>query len=206
MRNVSEKIERLIVRGLDGEITPDEQLELDRELLRNPDARAMFDSYKAIDALSARVIEACAGRRTATGPLLMVPHCDTVAHPRRRRRSWMIYAGALAACLALAIVWQTPKAGSPNATHSVVDNTSTARQPVTAAPGREIPKVGMPGSDVGVWQVNDTIAPRVNRMTDRNLILVPGADGAYYLLTIDQVRELKETTRKNGMIFTRDPI
>ena len=91
-------IERLIVRRLDGEITPEERVELDRELQQNPAARAMLDAYAALDELAATVLRESAERKSprlvATAHSPRRPH---TVHPGR----WMVLASALAACLAL---------------------------------------------------------------------------------------------------------
>ena len=48
-QRIDPQIERLIVRRLDGELTPDEQLELDRVLLKDPAARDLLEAYGRID-------------------------------------------------------------------------------------------------------------------------------------------------------------
>ena len=42
MEHVDEHLERMIGRSLDGELPEEEQLELDRELIRDPAAHAMM--------------------------------------------------------------------------------------------------------------------------------------------------------------------
>lgn len=86
MTDIDERIERLIVRQLDGEITPVEESELRRELLRTPQARALRDEYREIDRLAAGVL-----------------------HGARRRGVSLRVAGAVAASLLLALLlfWGT---------------------------------------------------------------------------------------------------
>ncbi|MCH7597054.1 MAG: hypothetical protein IID35_10895, partial [Planctomycetes bacterium] len=52
MSNIDENLERLIVRSLDGDLSEDEQLDLDRELIRNPDALRLMEEYGSIDRLA----------------------------------------------------------------------------------------------------------------------------------------------------------
>jgi len=53
VESINEQVERLIVRSLDGELTDDEQLALDRELIRDPDARILMDEYRNVDSACA---------------------------------------------------------------------------------------------------------------------------------------------------------
>ena len=57
MNPVDPKIERLIVRQLDGEITEAEQLELNRELLRNPGANRLLEEYRSLDATACEALQ-----------------------------------------------------------------------------------------------------------------------------------------------------
>lgn len=45
----NERVERLICRQLDGEITPDERIELERTLASDPEAQVLMDDYRGID-------------------------------------------------------------------------------------------------------------------------------------------------------------
>lgn len=204
MKKVSDRIERLIIRKLDGEITSDEELELDRELLRVPEVRELFESYRVIDELSAEVIAACAGRRRPEKPLLMVPSHHPAAQPGRR--GWMLYASALAACLALFIIWRTPKSTPPRVTPDTTELAQSTPAHLSPRSNRVVPRIGGTGGDAGVWHVADRPAQRLDRYTDRNVILVPGRGGEVYLLNVDQVREVRQPTRQNLARFTRDPI
>ncbi|MFQ5411521.1 MAG: zf-HC2 domain-containing protein, partial [Phycisphaerae bacterium] len=53
---VDERVERLISRWLDGEISPAESAELDRALAADPAARALFDDYREGDRLAAAAL------------------------------------------------------------------------------------------------------------------------------------------------------
>ena len=45
-----ERTERLITRKLDGELTEAESLELDKALVRSPEARSLLEDYERTDA------------------------------------------------------------------------------------------------------------------------------------------------------------
>ncbi len=190
-------IERLIVRKLDGEISESEQLELDRELLRSADVRAVYESYCEIDDLAADVIRSSArgagNGETLSTPVLKVRH-EVVAHQPRHHK-WMIYASGLAACLALVLIWKTPGSnlnrvdpGSPTiANNNGWDNPILRERPINVDH-----RNGIPAHEVGIWNVADLPQQRLDRTTDQNLILVPTKDGGYYLLHMDRVRQVRQ--------------
>ena len=201
MQDVSERIERLICRHLDGEITADEQLELDKELLRNVAAQEMLQDYAAIDIVSARVLKESAARQ---GALPMVSPNAPAMRPVRRPLSWMVPVSALAACLALFMIWQTPSLDpSPPRKTPLVVNAGDGN------PVRELhptQPIGVSGSDVGVWHVSDRPAAEVDRVTNRNVIFLADDEGNIYMINVDHVRELQKPRNRSGFQFTRDPI
>lgn len=176
MREVSEHFERLIVRRLDGEISAEERLELDRELLRNPAARELLDAYAAIDELAAVVLRESAER---SAPRLVVPAAAAVS-PAAHRGRWVMWSSALAACLALIVYLSTPEGRpvAPVGSGSGIHNIAPA-QPVI-----------QPGS-AGVWRASDLPTPHIDRTTDRNLLMVTDPAGNVYLLNLDRVREVQ---------------
>ena len=52
MPEIDERTERLINRKLDGEITPDEELELNKILIRSPATRALLERSAGYDGLA----------------------------------------------------------------------------------------------------------------------------------------------------------
>jgi hypothetical protein len=54
---IDERTEYLINRRLDNELTSDEQLELDKRLIRSPEARAMSEEYERFDRLARTALE-----------------------------------------------------------------------------------------------------------------------------------------------------
>jgi len=66
---VDARVERLIVRHLDGEISPAEQRELDSALQADAAARELLNEYRMLDVLAKRTLRAdFAGTRTAAAP------------------------------------------------------------------------------------------------------------------------------------------
>lgn len=55
---LDERIEQLINRRLDGALTEDESLELDRELIRSPETRRAFEDSQRIDVLTCETLNA----------------------------------------------------------------------------------------------------------------------------------------------------
>jgi len=199
---VSASIERMIVRKLDGELTGEASVALDRELLRCPQARAMFEAYSRNDALAGPVIRSAAN--CAEAPITAAFETEYSArggrhefesirfdrHGTARRHRWMWAASAVAACLAMAMFWHTPAERAGNGA-GIVDG-DTARDPVRKSHA-PIPRVGVPGGEVGVFNAADIAPHPVNRQTDRNYYFVPNTrDGRIYLFSVDRIRETEQ--------------
>ncbi len=95
---MDERTEQLMNRKLDGELTEAEALDLDKQLIKSPQARALLAELEQNDAVAGRVLrDALAGKGTEW----------TTAHPlpaqhMARRWSWNRWIIAAAACTALA--------------------------------------------------------------------------------------------------------
>jgi anti-sigma factor RsiW len=201
MNEINEHVERLIVRRLDGELSAAEQLELDRELIRDPAARALYERYAAIDTLAGRVLARCATPRT---PVVAMTGAGRGALGGRdhARAWWMIAGAAAAACLAVVVLVKTPIAPQ-TATGPRDPGGRTLAHPYST----QVPQVTpVRGEDVGVWQVPAGSIPQVDRSTQRNLILVPAADGSYYLLNLDQIHEVQQKSPAGRRVPPGDPI
>jgi anti-sigma factor RsiW len=105
---LDERTEHLITRRLDGELGEGEALELDKRLIRAPEARHALEELERIDHLA----------QAALGSLLAEPSgpASTPARPAHRpwlsRRSGLnLMAGAVAAALLLAFTgpWRAPQ-------------------------------------------------------------------------------------------------
>jgi len=106
---LDERTERLINRKLDGELAEGESLELDKRLIRSPEARALLEEQRRIDALAADSLQA----------VLSEPETATAwpgdpaarAHRRQTPRLYLQRGIAVAAVIVLAVLAATIPAG-----------------------------------------------------------------------------------------------
>ncbi len=115
MTRPDDHLERLINRKLDGELTEDDSLELDKCLIRDPAARQSLEESERIDRLSEALLdEICAVR----DEVLLPATSRTVA--RRRMRWFGAIPAAAAACVALFFMWPM-FSSSPQSSDRIVD-------------------------------------------------------------------------------------
>ncbi len=223
---VDGRIERLIVRKLDGEISESEQLELDRELLRSADVRAMYESYCEVDDLAADVIKTCTRGSGEAGaspqmPVLRVRH--EVVASRPKHHGWMIYASGLAACLALFLIWKTPDS---TFTHLTQDSHRNADDRTHLSNAADRPQVGngwdngngrlVPTNvshanpatpdEIGIWKGVELPAQRLDRVTDQNLLVVPSENGGYYIFHVDHVQQVRQPKVQADTMLWNKPV
>lgn len=98
---IDERIERLINRRLDGALTEEEALELDKAVLRSPQARRLAEQYQRMDALAADALRDALDARTTT-PQEAAVRVRASYWPARIVR--LAGLGAIAAGVALAVV------------------------------------------------------------------------------------------------------
>lgn len=194
MNHRDKDIERRIVRRLDGESTPDENFELDRELIRDPDARQMYDSYQQVDELAAEVLGGVlpdVGESFNAATL-----AEVTAQPRRRRlhRGFWLVPGAIAAAL-LAIVVPRPGVAPQEQPAVVLSEPATEsvipQMQLPYAPSNGYPRDGLMrnASDSG------RTVPRIRRDTGRDVLGVIGDDGNIYWIEVDRTRTIRRTGR-----------
>ncbi len=100
MRRSDDHVEHLISRKLDGELTDDESLDLDKFLIRDPAARQSLEESERIDCMTAALLdEVCA---VPDEVLLPEVNQTSTRHPMR----WFgAFPAAAAACVALFFMW-----------------------------------------------------------------------------------------------------
>jgi len=132
---LDERTERLIVRKLDGELSAEEEHELNKLLIRSPESRQLLESYLEQDRLAGEVLAEEVGS-SVPPELDLVMAGAAPLRPPRQRQSWVASSvgGVMVACLALfAVLWQpgmlsVPPAGD-NGIH--VAGSSAMALPIT---------------------------------------------------------------------------
>lgn len=99
--DVDEHVERLICRCLDGEAGPEEQADLAGILVRDPSARALYETYRQLDGLAASAL-----RRDLND-------AETAVVGRRFRGLWLATAGAVLTAAAVIALSFLPGLWSP---------------------------------------------------------------------------------------------
>lgn len=138
---MNDRTEQLITRRLDGEITEEESLELDKRLIRSPEARAYMEEQARIDMLASEVVrEACVPDRSGAnaGDHNGLPG---ESPPNGNRRRYLRPIAAVAAAIAVALLVillpserPTPTGTTPLAAQVDQGSTEPAGKPVIAVP------------------------------------------------------------------------
>jgi len=116
------RTEQLITRKLDGELAEGESLELNKQLIRSPEARSIMEEYELIGSLATTTLQ----------KLLDQPrthHSSPMTHHLRRPRGIQWATSAAAAIIIAAVLLQTPRSASgpriePNNGTAVLAGTS----------------------------------------------------------------------------------
>jgi len=177
MSGVDEHIERLIVRRLDGELSEPEAAELDRELLRSPEARRLLEEYQRIDAAAAEALAAAC--RPEAAPLPPVLPGGGRAAVRQRWLQWVVPLAA-AAAVAMAVVLVAPRQGR------VVPVAGPAEPPRQVARPVVRPQFTAHG-DGGVYR-GGLGGRDVDRTINQNLLFIVGQDGSVYVIDQQRIR------------------
>ena len=175
MNDVDERIERLIVRQLDGELTPAEQEELNQVLLRSAEARRMLSEYGENDQRAGGLIGAVAEGRW---PAEASPMPE--ARPRRVR-FWGTMVTGLAAAAVIAFVVTSPR-------QTDAPGTGTEFPPIPSAAPVAPPNVG--AGDL-VYTSGD-VPHRGERWVDRDYIGVfDESRNTLYMIEVDRTRTVR---------------
>ncbi len=180
-----ERIERLIVRKLDGELGEDEELELNRELIRNPEARWLLEEYERIDGLAAAALSEALGDGSASVDPAVLQHRGQRHTARGYNRGWWLVPGAVAAALlAIMLARFTPPAPSDQGMLTEDSRPSTRRVPAVSPGYKPDGLSHHAGYDRG--------PEKIRRDTGREVIGVVGDDGNIYWIEIDRTRTFKQ--------------
>ena len=189
MNPVDPKIERLIVRQLDGEITEAEQLQLNRELLRNPGAHRLWEEYRALDATAGEVLQDLLGDRHTSFDPTTIPAPLTAKRPQLVRRHWLLLTGAVAAAI-LALAIPQPAVTTNNQPGSFVEKTGT--QPIIVDNVRRPAPVNAEGL------MRNVSMPSVQRETGTDVFGVLDENGNVYWIEVERTRTLRRPARNKA--------
>ena len=188
MADMDKEIEKLIVRCLDGELSEDEQLLLNHELIRNPEARRLMEECKRIAELAAAAIGHELGEDRMPLDPLTLPDRTRSQPFRHYHRGWWLVPGAIAAALLAIVVARFP-AVAPTPT-SVANN---SRQHANVV----LPRISPAGQQQGVMRTVGTnpAGTSIKRDTGREILGVVGDDGSIYWIEVDRIRTIKRPRR-----------
>jgi anti-sigma factor RsiW len=180
MASVDKDIEKLMVRSLDGELSEDEQLRLNRELIRTPESRRLMEEYRRIDESAGAALNSTLGtERTQLDPADL-PSLVQAQHSTGLNRGWWLVPGAIAAALLAVFVAQFP---GPAASDTDMAQMDRANANHVVPPGPQAQQADGLMRNVGT--------NRVRRNTGREIIGVMGEDGNIYWIEVDRIQTIK---------------
>ncbi len=184
MSRVDQRTERLIVRRLDGELSEDERAELDRTLLRCPEARALLEEYQRIDGAAVAALSASAV--SCGKPIETFPRVAQPATSRGYSRLWWVLPAAIAATIVLMVTFAGPRGTGPEMVSA----------PVVAPTDQGDPEPRPAAVPEGLGPVRQAgYGTDVDRSTDRDLLYILGTDGNIYVLEQERVRTARTPGR-----------
>ena len=176
---MDERIEKLIVRRLDGELGEEDELELNRELIRNPAARRLMEEYGKVDELAAVALRRAVGDEHKPLDVEALSRRTVPRSVVSSRWGWRLGTGAVAAALLAIFVARFP-----------LTESSTRPSVANGARRVPIPQV-VPSTPNGVYPnglMRDVSysRPRIRRDTGREIFGVVGEDGSIYWIEVDR--------------------
>ena len=181
MRKVAGNIEKLIVKRLDGELAEQDELTLDRELIRNPTAREMLESYERVDQLAADALHQAIGAGETRIDVRTMPQHAVANRAASRRWMWQLASGAIAAAILAVFVARFTPGDSPTGTTIVEIKRPIPVQQI----GTPLP---MRPEQNGLMRNVGHARPKMWRDTGREMFGVVGDDGNLYWIGIDRTR------------------
>lgn len=183
-------IERLITRRLDGALSAEEGIELDRALLRDPELHRVFETSARIDAIAGEALGAAVGGADEPGFDPMALTATSVQarddrRPRYRRMWWWLPGAVAAAMIAVAVL--RPNVQPAPSGLAKLDGGAPVAVPPPVARNRPTP-----GTVRQASARSDT--PRIRRDTARELFGMQGSDGRIYLFEVDHTWTVKRPT------------
>ncbi len=140
---IDERLEYLMTRQLDGRISAAEQLELNKALIRSPEAHRLFDEYQANDALASEALHKAFDVPNVTS--FTTPASEISVRNRWRGGSMVRLAFAAAAMIALTVMirglsWSKSEDSAPVQRTQVISDQPTPAEPPAIADLNPAPK------------------------------------------------------------------
>jgi hypothetical protein len=188
MSGIDERLERQINRALDGALSDEERLALDRELIRHPEARRLMERCAELDRLAGDALHAVLAEERGPERRMRMPP-PVATRPRYSRAWWFLPAAAAATILLSVLIYRPPAVETPIAvneeTPPAVDATSATWADEHRTHGWERPTI-----DGGILPA--VYRPtRIDRAISRDVYGVRGDDGNIYLIEVQRVRSLE---------------
>jgi hypothetical protein len=153
MAKIDEQFELLISRQLDGELSPEEELELNKQLIKSPAARELMEEYERNDHLAKMALRAALSPEEFR-PLLQA---ESARHALERWKRALWGMGSVAAvAAAIAIVFLVPGLLS---TRQPADNSASG--PVAQASSEDVSVGVMNGQDSSSLNRLERVGPRM---------------------------------------------
>lgn len=187
MTNPNDDMERLISRRLDGELTEDEDLELDRELLRNPQAHRLMEEVRQMNELAGAALSQVIGDRVTALDTPSSPGRHETRRPLRHRPWRWLIPGAIAAALA-ALVIPRPELGRVEPPVATTSEPLMSHQPLAAQP-HPLMAQPQPGQRSDLFR--NVHLPTTRRDAGRDIFGVIGDDGNIYWIEVDRIRTIR---------------
>lgn len=181
---IDPKLEILISRHLDGALSAEEELELNREILRNPAARELLDEHRCINELASAGLNTVLDLGVTRIESLSLAHRPATVLKRSYSRAWWALPAAVAAALGFAVLTNTSS------------NEFVPRErPVAVITDRPPDDPAVPVRQVSnrPGLVRPAGGPRhIRRDTVHDLLGVVGDDGNVYWLQVDRTRTVDQ--------------
>ncbi len=183
---IDERTEQLINRKLDGELSEEESLELNKLLIRDPRARALMEEYARMDEQAGQLI-----RAVVRQPVARIGPGEVSSWASGPRHQWWYSFGlvsAVAAAITLAVLLSQRAAMLGNETPSSLQQMSLDSAQADTSAAR-------PQLDCA-WNIDGPRRETLN--LDRDVIGVWDREsGSLYILEADSTQSLVEPVKVN---------
>ncbi len=199
-QEMGERVERWISLSLDGELAEEDRCELDRALLRDPEARRLMETCRAVDREAGEALrEAFAAHPGVARPLWSTRPPSWRDRLTAVHRGWWLAVGTAAA--AIAAMWLATSGwpqerrpfvdmAKPSSPRLALSRDAAGSDPSQAAlaslPRRRLFRPDRP---------SDRRLPRIYRRVGRNILGVIDEKGNVYLLEVHRVLKVRSFSK-----------